>query len=229
MIVPETGRQSYVSDKRLTHHPSPKVPHQPFQILLIFDGGSQNLLPHHRSTQTWTHHHSLKCLCLAWCGSQNLLYTTEEPSYGQIVKVANVFAWMEVRTLVPSRLAMPPFASTYNYPFPTSQAFSCGISCLLVKPLFAYSDAWLPLANNYRVLMPQGKAERRSQGKRSPLEGKLCKGIVTGLALNRYRHWQEYRAAFLVRHSLSWILSQTIIGVGSKHEIRKSKLRIWNH
>lgn len=37
-------------------------------------------------------------MSLPRCGSQNLLHTTEEPSYGQIVKVANVCAWMEVRT-----------------------------------------------------------------------------------------------------------------------------------
>jgi hypothetical protein len=125
--VPETGRQSYVSGKRLDIIPLQKFP--------INDSscGSQNLLPHHRSTQTWTHHHSLKCLCIGFGarisrknliigtlsksqnvfvrGSQNLLYTTEEPSYGQIIKVANVFTWMEVRTIVPSRLAMPPFAT----------------------------------------------------------------------------------------------------------------------
>jgi hypothetical protein len=39
------------------------------------------------------------------------------------------------------------------------------------------------------------------------LEGRLCKGIVTGLALKQYRYWQEYRAAFLVQYLLSWILS----------------------
>jgi hypothetical protein len=76
--------------------------------------------------------------------------------------------------------------------------------------------------------MLQGKAERRSQGKRSPLEGKFCKGVVAGLVLKRYRYWQECGAAFIVQHLLSWILS-LIIEVGRKHKIQKSEPRIEIH
>ena len=47
----ETGRGSFVSDKVSETTPRPKVSHQQFQILLIFDGGSQNILPHYRNTQ----------------------------------------------------------------------------------------------------------------------------------------------------------------------------------
>ena len=38
----------------------------------------------------------------------------KKPVMNDMVEVANVFAWVEVRTVVPSRLAMPPFA-TYGY------------------------------------------------------------------------------------------------------------------
>jgi hypothetical protein len=47
----ETGRGSFVSDKVSETTSRPKVSHQQFQILLIFDGGSQNLPRHYRNTQ----------------------------------------------------------------------------------------------------------------------------------------------------------------------------------
>jgi hypothetical protein len=99
--APETGRRSFVSDKRPWQRQVQKFPISKSKFCSSLMVGARIPTPQKHAIMDTL---SRSQMSLSGCGSQNLLHTTEAPNYGHTVRVVSAFARME----------MPPFV-TYGY------------------------------------------------------------------------------------------------------------------